>query len=76
MIPKVLDNLSETSLLWIIGGLSTIALWVTRNILTNGKRIALLEQQNEFHYKLRKADHETIKDLHVGINDIRNHLLK
>jgi len=66
----------ENAFWYILSAVIAIGLWVARNILTNGKRLDLLEQQAKHHSALRKADHEAISEVRRDVGEIKNHLMK
>ncbi len=65
----------ESFVWWILGVLALAVGWVGRNILTNGKRLDLLEQNGKHQSVLRQQDHEAIKEVRDDLRDIKSHLM-
>ena len=65
----------QSFFLWLLGGVAFGAWWVVRNILTNGKRLDMLEMQHQHNSKQREELADALKETRSGVNEIKNHLI-
>lgn len=62
--------------IWVSGLLVAAVLWVTRNVLTNGKQIAMLEQQIKHQDGQREEVKESVRVIRAEVGEIRKFLLE
>lgn len=71
-IEKVGVNLTTT----IILGFATAVGWVVRHVVTNGKRLDLLETEMRHRERLRVEDREALKEVRDGVKRLEGRIIK
>lgn len=66
----------QAAILWTLGIFLAAGLWVFRNVLTNGKRIDLLEQEAKHQAEMRQSNQDEIKAVRTTVDEIKTHLMK
>lgn len=59
----------------IVLGFGTAIAWVVRNILTNGRRLELLEREMKHREQLRELDRKALQDVHDGVRRLEGRII-
>lgn len=70
-VEKVGVNLS-TALVLACG---TAVTWVVRHVITNGKRLDLLEREMQHRERLRVEDREALKEVRDGVKRLEGRII-
>lgn len=59
----------------VVLGFGTAIAWVVRNILTNGRRLELLEREMKHREQLRELDRKALQDVHDGVKRLEGRII-
>lgn len=71
-IEKIGVNVTTT----VVVGIGTAIAWVVRNVVTNGKRLDLLETEMRHRELLRVEDREALKEVRDGVKRLEGRIIK
>ena len=64
----------DAILSWVLGGVITVFAWFGRMIITNNKRISLLEQASEIRNEQRKQQYEEEREFRHNVLEFMRNL--
>lgn len=73
MLTKI-EQVYSSALTAVGAGLISVVIWLVRVILTNQKKLELLEQDIAHRDALRREDSKRIEELHKDVREIREEL--
>lgn len=60
----------------ILGGLGAACLWIVRNVLTNGRKLEIMEREMKHREQQRKEDREALSEVRESVKRIENWMME